>query len=108
MNGDQLDPLAQAGAAMKEGDRSQSSDSDATTPTDTNSSKPSAFSTLGGAEVVPKEQRLGQINKVEQRLPHVHAEPNEYYGGNQVWSRARTFSNVSFCGLQLVGSVLNS
>jgi hypothetical protein len=35
-------------------------------------------------------QKLSQKN-----LPHVHSEPAEYYGGTQVWSRARTFSNVS-------------
>ena len=38
---------------------------------------------------------MGNLGQQETNLPHVHAEAEEYYGGNQVWSRARTFSNVS-------------
>lgn len=39
--------------------------------------------------------RLGKIGQLETRLPDINAEPSEYYGGAQVSSRARTFSNVS-------------
>lgn len=38
--------------------------------------------------------RLGKLGQLETRLPDINAEPNEYYGGAQVTSRARTFSNV--------------
>ena len=44
-----------------------------------------------------KAERKGRIGQTEMALPDVHAEPAEYYGGNQVWSRARTFSSVSVC-----------
>jgi alpha,alpha-trehalase len=100
MNGDLSDPMAQAGAALKS--LNIASESDPTTPTDA-ASGPAA--TEGP---VPKEQRVGQMNQAQKELPHVHAEPNEYYGGAQVWSRARTFSNVSgtaryrSCGQQLM------
>ncbi|WWD15955.1 hypothetical protein CI109_100379 [Kwoniella shandongensis] len=46
---------------------------------------------LGGNTV-----RRGKIGHVETKLPDVHAEAHEYYGGAEVWTRARTFSNVSF------------
>ncbi|WVN85334.1 uncharacterized protein L203_100479 [Cryptococcus depauperatus CBS 7841] len=42
--------------------------------------------------------RVGQLGPVETKLPDVNAEPAEYYGGAQVWSRARTFSNVDVAG----------
>ncbi|OXG99109.1 alpha,alpha-trehalase [Cryptococcus neoformans A2-102-5] len=42
--------------------------------------------------------RLGKLGQLETRLPDINAEPNEYYGGAQVTSRARTFSNVGVEG----------
>ncbi|KAL0250407.1 hypothetical protein I308_102580 [Cryptococcus tetragattii IND107] len=42
--------------------------------------------------------RLGKIGQLETRLPDINAEPSEYYGGAQVSSRARTFSNVGVEG----------
>jgi alpha,alpha-trehalase len=45
---------------------------------------------------VSKAERIGKVGSIERELPNVHAEPHEYYGGQQVASRARTFSNVSF------------
>lgn len=89
---DVSDPMAQAGASLSR-ENSQPGDSDSTTPTE--SYKPAPIPAFN-PEGVPKAERTGQMNKVQKELPHVHAEPGEYYGGNQVWSRARTFSNVSF------------
>ncbi|ORX39915.1 alpha,alpha-trehalase [Kockovaella imperatae] len=40
----------------------------------------------------------GKLGQQETTLPHVHSEASEYYGGNQVWSRARTFSNAGVSG----------
>lgn len=34
------------------------------------------------------------------RLPDVHSEASEYYGGKQVWSRSRTYSNADVAGFQ--------
>ena len=44
---------------------------------------------------VPQPTRVGKIGEIEAHLPRVNAEPSEYYGGQQVASRARTFSTVS-------------
>lgn len=44
---------------------------------------------------VPQPTRVGKIGDFEASLPKVNAEPSEYYGGQQVASRARTFSTVS-------------
>jgi hypothetical protein len=44
-----------------------------------------------------KNVRLGKLGEVQKALPDVHAEASDYYGGKEVWSRARTFSNVG-CG----------
>lgn len=44
-------------------------------------------------------ERLDEEKK--QNLPHVHAEPSEYYGGKEVWSRARTYSNVGLLEAKL-------
>lgn len=41
-----------------------------------------------------KLEAVGGVGGKKAALPHVHAEPKDYYGGQQVWSRARTFSNV--------------
>nr|XP_031862766.1 uncharacterized protein CI109_001778 [Kwoniella shandongensis]KAA5529838.1 hypothetical protein CI109_001778 [Kwoniella shandongensis] len=72
------DPLAAAGAAPPP------------LPSATNgaSSPP-----LGGNTV-----RRGKIGHVETKLPDVHAEAHEYYGGAEVWTRARTFSNAGVAG----------
>jgi alpha,alpha-trehalase len=72
------DPLAAAGADM------------------TDTPKDLTPATVTPPELVNKLERLGKIGQQETQLPHVHAEPAEYYGGAQVWSRARTFSNVRF------------
>lgn len=45
-------------------------------------------------QVVSKLERLGKLGQEDKELPAVNAEPSEYYGGHQVWSRARTFSDV--------------
>ncbi|OCF35486.1 alpha,alpha-trehalase [Kwoniella heveanensis BCC8398] len=42
--------------------------------------------------------RVGKIGHQETKLPDVHAEPHEYYGGAEVWTRARTFSNAGVAG----------
>ncbi|WWC69414.1 uncharacterized protein I206_103353 [Kwoniella pini CBS 10737] len=43
-------------------------------------------------------QRVGKLGLTETKLPDVHAEPHEYYGGAEVWTRARTFSNSGVAG----------
>ncbi|WVQ78305.1 hypothetical protein IAT38_000390 [Cryptococcus sp. DSM 104549] len=42
--------------------------------------------------------RRGKIGEQETKLPDVNAEPSEYYGGAQVWTRARTFSDAGAAG----------
>ncbi|TYJ57211.1 hypothetical protein B9479_002126 [Cryptococcus floricola] len=42
--------------------------------------------------------RVGKMGREERKLPDINAEPSEYYGGAQVWSRARTFSNAGGAG----------
>ncbi|WVW83038.1 hypothetical protein I302_105055 [Kwoniella bestiolae CBS 10118] len=56
---------------------------------------PPASQTNGATSppVPPPSQRVGKLGLVETKLPDVHAEPHEYYGGAEVWTRARTFSN---------------
>jgi alpha,alpha-trehalase len=46
-------------------------------------------------EVAKAALRQGKLGPNDTKLPEVYAEASEYYGGNEVWSRARTFSNVS-------------
>lgn len=60
----------------------------ATTPTGDVNHDPLA---RAGAKLEP----VGKIGQDDIPLPNVHAEPHEYYGGQPMWSRARTFSNVS-------------
>jgi hypothetical protein len=62
--------------------------STAATPTNDDNNDPLA---RAGAKL----GATGKIGKDDMRLPNVHAEPHEYYGGQPMWSRARTFSNVS-------------
>ena len=62
--------------------------STATTPTNDINNDPLA---RAGAKLEP----VGKVGTDDIRLPNVHAEPHEYYGGQPMWSRARTFSNVS-------------
>ncbi|ORY27167.1 putative Alpha,alpha-trehalase [Naematelia encephala] len=74
-NQDVADPLASAGAPEQ---LAAALTEDAAAPKQVDFGKP---------------ERKGKIGQVETKLPDVNAEPAEYYGGNQVSSRARTFSN---------------
>lgn len=40
------------------------------------------------------------------RAPEVNAEAEEYYGGKEVWSRSRTYSNVSLADVVIAGLLL--
>ncbi len=55
---------------------------------------PTPKSTSPPILALPVIRPQGDIGHREAALPHVHSEPAEYYGGKEVWSRARTFSNV--------------
>lgn len=48
---------------------------------------PGAVGLAGVNQRAPRESFNGQA-------PEVHAEADEYYGGKEVWSRSRTYSNV--------------
>lgn len=52
--------------------------------------------------------RLGKLGQLETRLPDINAEPNEYYGGAQVTSRARTFSNVSLVSCSWTNKLIHN
>ena len=69
---------------------SSASDSALTTPTYHEFEGPS----LANRRDTAANGRVGKIGLQERRLPDVHAEPSEYYGGNQVNSRSRTFSDA--------------
>ncbi|WVR05204.1 hypothetical protein IAU60_002216 [Kwoniella sp. DSM 27419] len=70
------DPLAAAGAGLKP--------------------PPPATNGSTTPPVTTPFDRLGKIGQKEMKLPDVHAEPHEYYGGTEVWTRARTFSNGNY------------
>jgi alpha,alpha-trehalase len=76
------DPMAVAGAALAE------------TPQDITPHAGTPPEHSHHRQVVSKLERLGKLGLEEKELPAVNAEPSEYYGGHQVWSRARTFSDV--------------
>ena len=69
---------------------SSASNSEATTPTYDQVEEPSLINGRGTAT----NGRVGKIGLQEKSLPDVHAEASEYYGGNQVYSRSRTFSDA--------------
>ncbi|WVF72189.1 hypothetical protein IAT40_007001 [Kwoniella sp. CBS 6097] len=81
-----------------------------TTPTDPSHADPLAAIGAGlnppapatnGATSPPLPAPVGRVGKIghqETKLPDVHAEPHEYYGGAEVWTRARTFSNAGVAG----------
>ena len=81
------DPLARAGAQLSMEPQSAGSDTPEGGQTPTGEAPPT--------QVVPQPTRVGNIGEQLASLPKVNAEPAEYYGGQQVASRARTFSTVS-------------
>ncbi|RSH94103.1 alpha,alpha-trehalase nth1 [Saitozyma podzolica] len=80
------DPLAAAGAHLAE------------TPQDITPHAGTPPEHSEHRQVVSKLERLGKLGQEEKELPAVNAEPSEYYGGHQVWSRARTFSDAGVAG----------
>lgn len=72
--------------------------SESTTPTNQDETDPMSdafLASMAQSQSNAQYKRLGKIGTRETGLPDVHAEPSVYYGGPQVWSRARTFSDVS-------------
>lgn len=85
------DPMARAGAALGSEPPSAGSDTPEGGLTPTGEIPPSQAP-------VPQPTRVGKIGDFEASLPKVNAEPSEYYGGQQVASRARTFSTAGTAG----------
>ncbi|KAK4684482.1 hypothetical protein P7C73_g5691, partial [Tremellales sp. Uapishka_1] len=56
---------------------------------------PASSSNKKEMESAKADLRKGIIGETQTTLPPVHSEASEYYGGAEVWSRARTFSNQS-------------
>jgi hypothetical protein len=48
----------------------------------------------GAVGLAGVNQRGGARESFNGEAPEVHAEADEYYGGKEVWSRSRTYSNV--------------
>lgn len=75
------DPLDMAGALLNR--------AESTTPT--NEGAPAQAP-------LPKPQRTGLVGSLETQLPNIHSEPSEYYGGQRVETRARTYSHAGVAG----------